>query len=446
MRKSRIGSFIIIVLLITVLVVVYNIFLNKDFNGFLRYELMSDTTEFYRDNDIKYSKYRSYAISSPDYNSATIGKTIEVLPNTPYKVTAMVRTENVESDGKLAASGAGICILDTSESSRMLTGSNDWTKVEMLFDSKNRTSVEIGFRLGGFSDKCMGKAWFSDFTLEYGSKTQSSNWNIGCFIFEQTDLSAEATGGSAFKVKMDRSDISTLNSNIRRFENTMSELSGGKINVKCETKIIAESLTSISYDPENGHFVNYTDVQDILEKYIGNNVYDHIYVFVRLGDKLSERAVSGLDWIGLGGMDYYGIGYSNIRLPNDRNSVIYDYDTRYNTFPEEVLVHEILHTFERNMKEYGYEVPNLHDNALYGYEMEKIVGLQEWYRDYMQCKILDKTTGEYVGIKEEIFSQKPANRTDLEFSVEKEINKEPNNPVERIITLIKTLVEYNKKK
>lgn len=23
------------------------------------------------------------------------------------------------------------------------------------------------------------------------------------------------------------------------------------------------------------------------------------------------------DWIGLGGMDYYGIGFSNIRMPDD---------------------------------------------------------------------------------------------------------------------------------
>ena len=51
-------------------------------------------------------------------------------------------------------------------------------------------------------------------------------------------------------------------------------------------------------------------------------------------------------------MDYYGIGFSNIRLPNDSKSFIYKYNTRINTFPEEVLLHEFLHSLERNSKEY----------------------------------------------------------------------------------------------
>ena len=43
-----------------------------------------------------------------------------------------------------------------------------------------------------------------------------------------------------------------------------------------------------------------------------------------------------------GSMDYYGIGYSNIRLPNDSNSYIYKYNSRINQFPEEVFLHEFL--------------------------------------------------------------------------------------------------------
>ena len=73
-------------------------------------------------------------------------------------------------------------------------------------------------------------------------------------------------------------------------------------------------------------------------------------------------------------MDYYGIGFSNIRLPNDSKSYIYKYDSRINAFPEEVFLHEFLHTLERNAKEYGYERPELHDYEKYGYQNEKIYG------------------------------------------------------------------------
>ena len=52
-------------------------------------------------------------------------------------------------------------------------------------------------------------------------------------------------------------------------------------------------------------------------------------------------------------MDYYGIGYSNIRLPNSSKSYIYRYDTRINIFPEEVFLHEFLHSLERTSEEYG---------------------------------------------------------------------------------------------
>lgn len=45
-------------------------------------------------------------------------------------------------------------------------------------------------------------------------------------------------------------------------------------------------------------------------------------------------------------MDYYGIGFSNIRLPNDSKSYIYKYNMKINTFPEEVFLHEFLHTLE----------------------------------------------------------------------------------------------------
>ena len=56
-------------------------------------------------------------------------------------------------------------------------------------------------------------------------------------------------------------------------------------------------------------------------------------------------------------MDLHGIGYSNIRLPNDQNSYIYTYDSRANTFPEEVFIHEFLHSLERTLTEYEYDLP-----------------------------------------------------------------------------------------
>ena len=97
-------------------------------------------------------------------------------------------------------------------------------------------------------------------------------------------------------------------------------------------------------------------------------------------------------------MDLNGIGFSNIRLPNDSSSYIYTYNNYVNTFPEEVFIHEYLHSLERILKERNYEIPNLHDNEIYGYKDEKLIGLKNWYQDYMTCSI-DAGNGKKVRIR-----------------------------------------------
>ncbi len=134
-------------------------------------------------------------------------------------------------------------------------------------------------------------------------------------------------------------------------------------------------------------------------------------------------------------MDYYGIGFSNIRLPNDSKSYIYKYNNRINTFPEEVFLHEFLHSLERNAKEYGYERPELHDYEKYGYENEKIIGQKRWYTDYMNKEI--STTSGNIGLPTEVYTLKPAKSSNFSYSYKMEnIFKEPENIIEEIRELI----------
>ena len=72
--------------------------------------------------------------------------------------------------------GAQISIVDSVESSKSIVGTNDWQELEFLFDSKNRDTLEIGFRLGGNGTNSKGIAWFSDFKLEEGIKNKSNNY------------------------------------------------------------------------------------------------------------------------------------------------------------------------------------------------------------------------------------------------------------------------------
>lgn len=127
-------------------------------------------------------------------------------------------------------------------------------------------------------------------------------------------------------------------------------------------------------------------------------------------------------------MEYRGIGFSNIRLPDDNHNYIYKYDTRINTFPEEVLVHEFLHTLERNTEEYGEERPELHSNHQFGYENKGLNGLKQWYQDYMNQEI--ETIAGKIGLPSMIYTKKPAKTTDFVYSYELENLKEAENIIE----------------
>ena len=137
-------------------------------------------------------------------------------------------------------------------------------------------------------------------------------------------------------------------------------------------------------------------------------------------------------------MDYYGIGYSNIRLPNDSRSYIYKYNSRVNTFPEEVFLHEFLHSLERNAEEYGYDRPELHDYEKYGYENERLEGQKQWYTDYMNKEI--ETTEGNIGLPAEIYTLKPAKNSDFNYSYKREnVFKQPENIIEEILEIFDNL-------
>lgn len=138
-------------------------------------------------------------------------------------------------------------------------------------------------------------------------------------------------------------------------------------------------------------------------------------------------------------MDYYGIGFSNIRLPSSSNSYMYKYDSKINTFPEEVFLHEFLHSLERTATEYGYDIPALHDYEKYGYKNEKLNGQKTWYIDYMN-KNINSTSGN-IGLPSEIYTLKPAKSNNFKYPYKIDTYfKEPENFIEEIKQILKNLI------
>ena len=191
-NKKILGKVTYVITLLFLLVILYfayEYYQSNNFNDFIRSEKNLYTSKFKRDKETKYSQKSSYKISSDEFNDAMFYKEVQVEKNQPYKITCMVKTENVIPQEQQAGIGAQISIEGSTERSIAIQGTNEWQKIELIFNSKNRDSINIGFRLGGNLELAKGKAWFSDFKLEEGTTNSNNEWKFAFFIFQTTHSS-----------------------------------------------------------------------------------------------------------------------------------------------------------------------------------------------------------------------------------------------------------------
>lgn len=116
-KASKVKNTIAIIILLIFVYFAYRYYQENNFNDFVRSESKLHTSEFKRDSKIKYSKHMSYKIASEEYNDAMFYKTIKVEKNQSYKVSCMIKTENVVAKEDKSGIGAGISIEGTTERS-----------------------------------------------------------------------------------------------------------------------------------------------------------------------------------------------------------------------------------------------------------------------------------------------------------------------------------------
>lgn len=285
-----------VIILSALLFFVYQIYNENNLNGLNKSELNIYSSSFLKDRTQLYNNKSSYKIESNTFNDAMLSKTIKVTKNTPYKVSCMVKVENVETENKPSCGGAHICIADSLERSKAIVGTSDWQKLEFYFNSKNRENIEIGFRLGGYDDKCTGKVWFADLQLEEGMSSDDTNWKFGLFIIDNIDVKMQ---NKNVKINMTEADVKDMTINMGRFKTSINELSNGKISIDYDIIRISEPITSLTYDEQNGYYIAPKDAKDLISSYVEGTEYDHIFLAVRLGDELHENDIAVYDWIGL---------------------------------------------------------------------------------------------------------------------------------------------------
>ena len=106
---------------------------------------------------------RSVRISSSAGSDASWSQAVKVEPNTHYRLTAWIKTENI--------SGAQGALLNVHElqgavtvRTKALSGNQDWTQVETSFNSGDLTTLTVNCLFGGWG-AAKGTAWFDDLQL-----------------------------------------------------------------------------------------------------------------------------------------------------------------------------------------------------------------------------------------------------------------------------------------
>lgn len=278
-KTHKISYFITLALLLILLYFAYQQYQTNNFGEFIRSEANVYTSHFSRDKDTKYNNKKSYKIESQEYNDAMFYKKIKVNKNQPYKVTCMVKTNDVQAKEETSGVGAQISIEGTTERSVAVNGTQDWQKIEFIFNSKDREEVNIGFRLGGYLGEARGEAWFADFTIEEGITEQTNEWKFACFIFKTTDVTLNE---KQIKLSVTQNDINDITNTINLFEKSCESLSEGKMTAKCDIYGVDTPLSKLSYDNEFGYYVAAEDIENQIKNVISENNYDHIFAIVRL--------------------------------------------------------------------------------------------------------------------------------------------------------------------
>ena len=106
---------------------------------------------------------RSVMIESAQGGDLSWSHIVPVRPFSKYRLTGWIKTEDLET---MTGRGAlfnlhGIRDAETA----VLTGTNDWTQVELVFETDRNDAVQVNCLFGGWG-LARGKAWYDDIELE----------------------------------------------------------------------------------------------------------------------------------------------------------------------------------------------------------------------------------------------------------------------------------------
>ena len=238
------------------------------------------------------------------------------------------------------------------------------------------------------------------------------NWPMLWIVVKRVNMDSYDVNGKMKHFDIEMSDEEAdylLNEMSKRFTETVYEYTNGLVNVEI-TPLLYDEVT---YMDKDGDYDNddlmvcldensFPDIKETFSKY--NTIMSTVRIRTEDGDEM---------YAGWSGLSYTDLTEGNYGFAMAQTSFIPSYEepsllckSDGNPVPEEVYIHEWIHTFE------GFETVmkdcdgNPDTAEAHGYErLTKIEenGFYEFYRDLLTRNVWDDKKNDYVGMDEELW-------------------------------------------
>jgi len=118
--------------------------------------------DFALDSSLAHSGKSSVRISSTEGGDASWTIVLPAKPYSRYRLRGWVKTQNLEPG---TSRGALFSFQGTDIQTKAVTGTQDWTRLELVFDSGANDALSLNCLFGGWG-QATGTAWFDDVELE----------------------------------------------------------------------------------------------------------------------------------------------------------------------------------------------------------------------------------------------------------------------------------------
>ncbi|MBN1583135.1 MAG: hypothetical protein JXA89_20670 [Anaerolineae bacterium] len=223
---------------------------------------------------------KSIQISLTTANDARWIQTVNVQPDTDYRLSGWIKTENVAHTSETADVGASLGVYSMGTHTLGLLGTNEWTHVSLVFNTGSNSQITIAARLGYWSGTTTGTAWFDELSLAsvepnpslttflpivYCTSCESRTspgWKILVLVYESTDFAYVDDVGQQrhFIAQMTQADKDKLAAAATRFVNVdVPALNSGYMTPTLTIRYLPHALTELSLMSDNRYAPSPTD-------------------------------------------------------------------------------------------------------------------------------------------------------------------------------------------